>query len=186
MAVLMLLTGLPCSLSFSRVLAAQLLDPISRKWISATQEPFLGICPALPRSPISPLLGEANSSSPEGGDPEGPSSYRVTSLGLFQLRGPHPLPPPPPRSRTQPVLFTWYCADGRAGCRPPATARVRASEPINRAILRTTLVKIIALYCSNRYAPYMLNVYEYNFLFLLFENVRSIFFFLIYVERKMD
>lgn len=40
---------------------------------------------AFPRSPISPPLREANSSSPEGGDPEGPSSYRVTSLGLFQL-----------------------------------------------------------------------------------------------------
>lgn len=32
----------------------------------------------------------------------------------------------------------------------------------------------------------MLNVYEYTFLFLSFENVRSIFCFLVYVELKKD
>lgn len=137
MAILMLLTGSPCSLSFSQILAAQLLDPAPLKWISAMREPFSASVPAFPWSPMSPPLGEATNSSPEGRYQEGPNSYCLPSLGPFQRQCPQlPLHP-----RAQPVLFTWYCADGRAGRHPPAAARVKASEPINRAILRTTLVK---------------------------------------------
>lgn len=66
---------------------------------------------------------------------------------------------------------------------PPSRAtQMKASEPINRAISQTIFKITIALYCSNQYAQYMLNVYEYTLLFLFFENVRSIFFFLISVK----
>lgn len=59
---------------------------------------------------------------------------------------------------------------------PPSRAtQMKASEPINRAILQTIFKITIALYCSNQYAQYMLNVYEYTLLFLFFENVRNIF-----------
>lgn len=46
-----------------------------------------------------------------------------------------------PLPHTQPDLFTWYWIYGRADCHPPATTQMKASEPINRAILRTTLLK---------------------------------------------
>lgn len=66
---------------------------------------------------------------------------------------------------------------------PPSRAtQMKASEPINRAILQNIFKITFALYYSNQYAQYMLNVYEYTLLFLFFENVRSIFFFLISVK----
>lgn len=68
---------------------------------------------------------------------------------------------------------------------PPSRAtQMKASEPINRAILQTIFKITIALYCSNQYAQYMLNVYEYTLLFLFFENVRSIFSFSFLLNLK--
>lgn len=73
--------------------------------------------------------------------PRRPEQLPCDFSGLVPAPSPPPPAPLPPRSHAQPVLFTWYCADGRTGCPRPATTRVGASEARNRAILRTTLVK---------------------------------------------
>lgn len=82
-----------------------------------------------------------------------------------------------------PDLFTWYWTDGRTDA-TLQSHQMKASEPINRAILQTVFKITIALYCSNQYAQYMLNVYEYTLLFLFFENVRSIFSFSFLLNLK--
>lgn len=83
-----------------------------------------------------PLVPPALHLSPEGGRQEAPTAT-VWFLGSLNSSPDGP-----------PVL----CANWMDESRP--ALQVEAREPVNRAILRT-----IALYCSNQYAQYMLNVY---------------------------
>lgn len=138
---------------------------------------FLGIFPRFSWFPVSPPLGGATGYSPEGGYRESLNS--LTSLGSESNA---PYWPPTP----QPVLFTWDRIDGTAAATLQWPPRGKPVSLLTVPSCELHFWKIIALYCSNQYAQYMLNVYEYTFLFLSFENVRSIFCFLVYVELKKD
>lgn len=96
------------------MLAAQLLDPVSLEWVSAVQET---LCVSMVAT--SPLLGGSHQLVTFWKQLREPEQPLLTSLGSL------------------PLLFT--ITDGRANCRPPASTQMKASEPINRAILQTTL-----------------------------------------------
>lgn len=174
MAILMLLTGSPCSLSFSLILAAQLLDPISLDGFLQCKNLSWNISQVFM---VSSLPSTWWGYSPEGGYRESLNS--LTSLGSESNA---PYWPPTP----QPVLFTWDWIDGTAAATLQWPPRGKPVSLLTVPSCELHFWKIIALYCSNQYAQYMLNVYEYTFLFLSFENVRSIFCFLVYVELKKD
>lgn len=117
-----------------------------------------------------PPLGRITSYSPEGG-----LLLEKTRRAIVGLPGLHP-------------TYPWTCLHGTGlmGKQPPPSRPPRR-KPVRLTVpsCELTFKNIVALYCSNQYAQCMLNVHEDTLLFLVFENVRSIFLF-ISVELKKD
>lgn len=121
------------SLSFSLMLAAQLLDPVSLEWVSAVQSLSWDLS-VFPMVPTSPLLGGSHQLLTfwkQLREPEPPVDFS----GLVTALTPLPAPPHTPGCLV-------HRTDGReqTTCSPQlASTQTKASEPINRAILQTTL-----------------------------------------------
>ena len=66
------------------MLAAQLLDPVSLEWVSAVQEPFLGLL-RVSMVPTSPLLGGSHQLLTFWKQLREPEQPLLTSLGSLLL-----------------------------------------------------------------------------------------------------
>lgn len=122
----------------SLVLAAQLLGPLSLKWISAVQEPCWGSVPCFygPKSPLY-LWGHQVLTRRRLTYQESPKSYCRLLWTCSSSDAPaHPTATTHSAWSVYMVLDLW-----KSRLPPPATTQMKASEPINRAILRTTLLK---------------------------------------------
>lgn len=105
------------------------------EWIPAIQEPFFGICPGFPRPPNSLLFG-----GPPTTQLEETIKETLTATVDFSGRLLTPSPPTVPH-HTLPVPLTWYCTF-RSVCHPQlSNTPTKASEPLNRAILRASFEK---------------------------------------------
>lgn len=123
--------------------AAWLLDPVALKWISAAQELSWDLSRvALVLSPLH--FGVGGEWDHQLLARRGLTKKARKAKAVIGLLGLVPnLTPPPP---TQPAATTCSACSvdkvlvcERADCHPPAPTQMTASEPINRAILRTTL-----------------------------------------------
>lgn len=182
MAILMLLAGSPCTLSVSTDTGSSAPGP-NIPWVEFCSARALpGSCPMFPWSQSPPHLVGSPTTHQKGAYQESPKNCWLICACSSSYA---------PNLPYHHHVLSLICLHGTV-CMGEQTAPSSNTrrKPVSLLTVPSCKLhfkkkKLIALYCSNQYAQYMLNVYEHTFLFLFFESVRSIFFsFSFYVELK--